>query len=86
MSKIPKDKRDKMIVVGIATVVASAALWFLLIKSQYNTLRLARAQAVIHHQPHIAVGGTACAEVIKDTSSGLAGVAARCGTAQATND
>ena len=46
MSKIPKDKRDKMIVIGIATVVASAAIWLLLIKSQYNTLRAARVQAV----------------------------------------
>lgn len=46
MSKLPKDKRDKMILVGMVTVVASAAIWLLLIKTQYNTLRTARAQAV----------------------------------------
>jgi len=46
MSKLPKDKRDKIILVGIVTVVASAAIWLLLIKTQYNTLRTARESAV----------------------------------------
>jgi len=46
MSKLPKDKRDKIILIGMVTVVASAAIWLLLIKTQYNTLRTARAQSV----------------------------------------
>jgi hypothetical protein len=46
MSKLPKDKRDKIILIGMVTVVASAAIWLLLVKTQYNTLRTARAQAV----------------------------------------
>ncbi len=46
MSKLPKDKRDKIIVVGVITVVASAAIWLMLIKTQFNTLHKAREQAV----------------------------------------
>jgi len=46
MSKLPKDKRDKIILVGMATVVASAAIWLLLIKAQDRALRTTREQAV----------------------------------------
>jgi hypothetical protein len=46
MSKLPKDKRDKIILVGMVTVVASAAVWLLLVRSQYNTLRGAREKLV----------------------------------------
>jgi len=46
MSKLPKDKRDKMILVGMVTVVASVAIWLLLIKTQEDTLRKAREQVV----------------------------------------
>jgi hypothetical protein len=49
MSKLPKEKRDKIILVGMATVVASAAIWLLLIKTQFNTLRTTREQAVTAH-------------------------------------
>ena len=46
MSKLPKDKRDKIILVGMATVVASAAIWLLLIKAQDRALRTTREQSV----------------------------------------
>ncbi|HWN93587.1 MAG TPA: type 4a pilus biogenesis protein PilO [Methylomirabilota bacterium] len=46
MSKVPKEKRDKIILVGIVTVAVSAALWLLLINSQRHTLRNVRAEAV----------------------------------------
>jgi len=46
MSKLPKDKRDKIILVGMATVVASVAIWLLLIKAQDRALRTTREQAV----------------------------------------
>jgi Tfp pilus assembly protein PilO len=42
MSKLPKDKRDKMILVGFVTVVASVGLWFFVIKSQRATLQTVR--------------------------------------------
>jgi hypothetical protein len=43
MSKLPKDKRDKMILVAIITLAASAAVWLLLINPQRQTLRAVRA-------------------------------------------
>ena len=46
MSKLSKDKRDKIILVGIVTVAASAAIWLLVIKSQGQTLKEARAEAL----------------------------------------
>lgn len=46
MSKLSKDKRDKIILVGIVTVAASAAIWLLVIKSQGQTLKDARAEAL----------------------------------------
>jgi Tfp pilus assembly protein PilO len=45
MTKIPKDKRDKILLVGMVTVAAAAALWFLLINSQRQTLRDVRQEA-----------------------------------------
>jgi hypothetical protein len=39
MTKLPKEKRDKIILIGMGTVVACAALWFLLINAQLATLR-----------------------------------------------
>ena len=44
MNKLPKDKRDKIILVSIFTIAASAAIWFLLINSQRQTLRNVRAE------------------------------------------
>jgi hypothetical protein len=38
MSKLPRDKRDKIILVGLVTVVASVGLWFSLIKAQRKAL------------------------------------------------
>ena len=45
MSKLPKDKRDKMILIGMGTVVASAAIWFLVINTQRATLVSVRKEA-----------------------------------------
>jgi Tfp pilus assembly protein PilO len=44
MSKLPKEKRDKILLVGIVTIAASAALWLLLINSQRQTLRNVRQE------------------------------------------
>lgn len=49
MSKLSKDKRDKILLVSMITVVASAAIWLLLIKGQYTTLRTTRDQSVKAH-------------------------------------
>ncbi len=46
MSKLSKDKRDKIILVGIVTAAVSAAIWLLVIKSQSQTLKDARAEAI----------------------------------------
>ena len=43
MNKLPKDKRDKLILVAIITLSASAAIWFLLINPQRQTLRTVRS-------------------------------------------
>ena len=45
MSKVPKEKRDKIILVAIVTLAVSAALWLLLINSQRQTLRKVRDEA-----------------------------------------
>ena len=42
-NKLPKDKRDRIVLVAIITVAASAAIWLLLISSQRQTLRTVRA-------------------------------------------
>lgn len=44
MSKIPKEKRDRIILVAIATLVASAGLWFFLIKAQRTMLTTVRSE------------------------------------------
>jgi Tfp pilus assembly protein PilO len=46
MSKLSKDKRDKIILVGIVTAAVSAAIWLLIIKSQNETLRNVRAEGL----------------------------------------
>ena len=45
MSKLPKDKRDKIILTGVVTVAISAAIWLLVIKSQLLTLKNVHAEA-----------------------------------------
>jgi Tfp pilus assembly protein PilO len=39
MSKLPKEKRDKIILTAIATVAVTAGLWFVLISTQKEALR-----------------------------------------------
>lgn len=45
MSKIPKDKRDKIILIGMGTVMVCVALWLLVINTQRASLRRVREQA-----------------------------------------
>jgi len=45
MNKLPKDKRDKIILAGFVTVVVSAAIWLFVIKAQSQTLKDVRAEA-----------------------------------------
>jgi Tfp pilus assembly protein PilO len=45
MSKLPKEKRDKMILVCFVTLVASVAIWFLMINAQNRTLKQVRLDA-----------------------------------------
>jgi hypothetical protein len=39
MKKLPKDKRDKIILIGMGTAVMVSGLWYSVITSQQNTLR-----------------------------------------------
>lgn len=45
MNKLPKEKRDKIILVAIVTIATCAALWLLLINSQRQMLRIVRQDA-----------------------------------------
>lgn len=45
MSKIPKDKRDKIILTGFITVAVSVGIWLLVIKAQSQTVKNVRAEA-----------------------------------------
>ena len=44
MSKFPKEKRDKIILVSFVTLVAITAIWFMMINSQNQTLKAARLE------------------------------------------
>jgi Tfp pilus assembly protein PilO len=46
MKRLPKQKRDQLILVCIVTLAVLAALWFLVIRSQQESLRTLRAQKV----------------------------------------
>jgi len=58
MSKLPKDKRDKIILVAMSTVVVCATLWLLVINSQRTALRTVREQ-VEKSRDQLARGGAA---------------------------
>jgi Tfp pilus assembly protein PilO len=45
MSKLPKTKRDQIILISVGTLVVAGALWFLLISAQQGMLKKARAEA-----------------------------------------
>ncbi len=65
MSKLPKDKRDKIIIVSVVTIAACAAVWFLVIGAQRESLKvalekgqaskeqLARGEAALKTQPTV---------------------------------
>jgi Tfp pilus assembly protein PilO len=44
MKRLPKQKRDQLILVSIVTLAVLAAIWFLLIRSQQESLQGLRAQ------------------------------------------
>ena len=46
MSKLPKDKRDKIIFISLGTIVVCAAVWFLVIGAQRESLKVAREKAL----------------------------------------
>ena len=46
MSKITKDKRDKMILISVGTLVVVGALWFFLINAQLGTLKKVRTDTI----------------------------------------
>jgi len=46
MSKLSKDKRDKIILVALVTAAASAAIWLLVIKPLNETLKSVRADVI----------------------------------------
>jgi len=46
MKRLPKQKRDQLILVGIVTLAVLAAIWFLLIRSQNEALQNLRAQKI----------------------------------------
>jgi Tfp pilus assembly protein PilO len=46
MKRLPKQKRDQLILVCIVTLAVLAALWFLVIRSQQESLRSLRSQRV----------------------------------------
>jgi hypothetical protein len=45
MTKISKDKRDKIILTGFVTVAVSVGIWLLVIKAQAQTVKDVRAEA-----------------------------------------
>jgi Tfp pilus assembly protein PilO len=55
MSKLPKEKRDKIILIGLLTVAISTVVWMLLINTQRQTLRRVRAE-VITSRDQLALG------------------------------
>src|SRR5690242_18883981 len=50
MKRLPKQKRDQLILVCIVTLAVLAALWFLLIRSQQESLQNLREQKVKKEQ------------------------------------
>ena len=45
MSKLPKDKRDKIILTGFVTIALSVGIWLLVIKAQAQTVKNVRIEA-----------------------------------------
>jgi Tfp pilus assembly protein PilO len=84
MSKLPKDKRDKMIAVAMATIVISAAFGYLVIKPQRATLAAALAD-VQKSQDQLARGNATLAtkEKVNQQFDEATRNLARCETAMA---
>jgi hypothetical protein len=52
MKSLPKEKRDKIIFIAVLTVVALAALWFLMIRTQQGVLKK-RAENIVAVQREV---------------------------------
>jgi hypothetical protein len=52
MKPLPKEKRDKIIAIGVGTMIALAALWFLMIRTQQGVLKK-RAALIVEAQKDV---------------------------------
>jgi len=48
MKNLPKDKRDRLILVVLGTVISVTAIWYLVIKTQNNTIESVKKQTIEH--------------------------------------
>lgn len=84
MSKLPKDKRDKIILVGMGTVAAVAAIWFALINNQLRShgealkqreqaqQQLSRGQATVKSAGSVEESFAGLAARLKTCEAGMA--------------
>ena len=80
MNRLPKDKRDKIIIVGGATIIAVAVLWFVLIQPlRANSAQIARQAEESRSQ--VASGRRILSESNKVTTA-LAGTTTRLNAAE----
>jgi len=84
MSKLPKDKRDKIILIGMGTVMVCAAIWLLVINTQRTTLRNVREQAKKSH-PQAPTWGIWCAAKWTPSTNSCAPTACACAVSRATS-
>lgn len=84
MSKLPKDKRDKIILVSMGTLVACAAIWFFVIKAQSKSLddvrkevaksreQVDRGQTTMKAQAKMEEEFAAATQALKQREAGMA--------------
>lgn len=84
MSKLPKEKKEKIILIGMGTVVACVAVWFLLINTQKATLsraieetrksreQLENGQRVVKSQALVKQEFAAATESLRQREMGMA--------------
>ena len=48
MKNLPKEKRDRLLLIGVGTVVAVVVLWYLVIQTQNKAIARIKAQSVEH--------------------------------------
>lgn len=84
MSKLPKEKRDKIILIGMGTAVVCAAIYFLLIGAQRATLQKVReevaksreqlesGQRTLKSQPQVKEDYELASKALRQRETGLA--------------